>query len=396
MLKLTTIHPFDPWGSKIGGIESAIRSMLQHAPQDFELSLIGVTEDPAQRPTGQWSTLEFRGRPIHFYPVFADQQPNKRNRIPLFLRFPLVLRFKHFDLQDHMVIYHRVEPIALSSLTAKSHILCVHGDPREIVSPRSEVRWRSVPWLYRMAEARAVRRSRFIYSVCREGVEYFQQNYPTHHDRTSFLSTWYCDDVFFPVSDHQREQNRQQFLKQHNLPDSTCLILFACRWEEQKDPILALQSFALAAAQNPDMRLVLAGGGGMRSRMEEAIGNLNISSKVCILGSLSAPDLANTLRISDVFLMSSNFEGMPIGVMEALACGLPVVSTDVGEICALVQHGETGLIINQRTPEQLSNALIDVVNNPQKFNRDACAISMQKYSPGAILPQFFKSLKELM
>ncbi len=396
MLKLTTIHPFDPWGSKIGGIESVIRSMLQHAPEDFELSLIGVSEYPAQRPIGQWSTLEFCGRPIRFYPVLADQQPNKRTRIPLFLRFPLALRFKNFDLQDHMVIYHRVEPLALSSVPAKSNILCVHGDPREIVSPRSEVRWRHAPWLYRMAEARAVRRSRFIYSVQREGVAYLQQNYPSHHDQISFLSTWYSDDVFSPISDHPREQLRQQFLQQHNFSDSTCLILFACRWEEQKDPILALQSFALAAAQNPDIRLALAGGGGMRLRMEQTIESLNICDKVCMLGSLSAPDLANALRISDVFLMSSKFEGMPIGVMEALACGLPVVSTNVGEIRALVQHCVTGLIVEQSTPEQLAHALCGVIDNPQKYNREACAASMQQFRPGAILPPFFNMLKELV
>jgi hypothetical protein len=59
-LSLVTIHPFDPWGSKIGGIETAIRTMLQHAPADCVLSLVGVTENPHVRLPGVGSKWTIR------------------------------------------------------------------------------------------------------------------------------------------------------------------------------------------------------------------------------------------------------------------------------------------------------------------------------------------------
>ena len=164
---LITVHPFDPWGSKIGGIESAIRSMLHHAPPEMELSLVGVTECPRERPVGHWQTLDFRGKSLRFYPLFSIENPNRRTWVPLFLRFALQLRFCPFDGSNSIVVYHRIEPLALTNPRSHARILCVHGDPREWIGSRSEVRWRYIPWLYRKMESKAIQKARRLLVVSR-------------------------------------------------------------------------------------------------------------------------------------------------------------------------------------------------------------------------------------
>ncbi|MGC9326969.1 MAG: glycosyltransferase, partial [Candidatus Hinthialibacter sp.] len=270
-MRLITIHPFDPWGNKIGGIETLIRLMLQYVSDDFDLSLIGVTEDPAARPPGQWQLLDFHNRTMCFYPLFAVDQPNRRTRIPLFLRFSLRLRRKRFRLDPAAVVYHRIEPLAFANIPSKFNVLCVHGDPREMTGPRSEVRWRHAPWLYRRMESRAVRKSHRLFVVSHEGVSYFQKQYPSKAQAVSFLSTFYRDDVFTLSSPSQTDQLRRRLIDRFQLTGDARFILFAGRWEEQKNPLLALQTFAALSARHPGVHLLLAGGGSLKPQMKAMI-----------------------------------------------------------------------------------------------------------------------------
>lgn len=394
-LPFVTIHPFDPWGSKIGGIETAIRSMLQHAPDDFDLSLVGVTENPQERPIGEWQTLNYQGRKVHFFPVFTVEHPNRRTRIPLFLRFPWRLRLCRFHFEDAIAVYHRIEPLAFNRIPSRRDVLCVHGDPREIIGRKSEVRWRSIPWLYRLMEARAVRKSHRLFVVSKEGVNYFRNRYPEKKNEISFLSTYYRDEIFFPANRETIQSIRQKLLQRFDLSETAKLILFAGRWEEQKNPLLALKAFAALAERNPDVHLQLAGSGSLKPQMDSTIAALNLNKRIHSLGPLAPHALAEAMRVSDAFLITSRFEGMPIAVLEAMACGIPVVSTEVGEIREVVEDGITGRIVPEAHPASLAHAIQDILSHPEQFQRGACAKSAESYRPLAILPAFFDTLRAI-
>lgn len=393
---LVTIHPFDPWGSKIGGIETAIRTLFQHAPDDCVLSLAGVTENPHERPPGRWIDWDYQGREIRFLPIFPVEQPNRRTVLPLFLRFPLQMRFHRLDFKESIVLYHRIEPLVFAAIPSRASALCVHGDPREIVGPDSEVRWRFLPGLYRWLEARAVRKARRLFVVSRSGIEYFHHTYPQKTGEVFFLSTFYRDEIFFPIDSSERIKIRNRFLQRLNLPGDSRLVLFAGRWEAQKDPLLALRTFAVLSARHRDIHLLLAGSGYLQARMEESVKSLHLQNRVHWLGSLSPSELAEILHASDVFLLTSQFEGMPIGVLEALACGLPVVATDTGEIKTVVRDGETGRIAGDRNTLTLTAALLDILQNPDRYPRERCSQSVHSYRPDSVLPSFFEGLRSLI
>ena len=183
---LVMIHPFDPWGSKVGGIETAIRSLIKYAPPDFSLSLIGVTENSALRSLRQWTTRDFEGVNLSFYPLFEVETPNQRTRIPLFLRFALALRSSGLNFPDAVAFYHRIEPICVSRNSGASNLLYLHSDPREWIGAHSEVRWKYIPWLYRSVEREAVRKSDWVFGVSRSTVQYLQERYPERGEQFSF------------------------------------------------------------------------------------------------------------------------------------------------------------------------------------------------------------------
>jgi len=86
-----------------------------------------------------------------------------------------------------------------------------------------------------------------------------------------------------------------------------------------------------------------------------------------------------------VFLLTSRFEGMPCAVVEAIGCGLPVVTTNVGEVGRIVVNGATGMVVAERTAGALAEALDQVLARPAETWRDACLRAVAPYRPKAVL-----------
>ena len=109
------------------------------------------------------------------------------------------------------------------------------------------------------------------------------------------------------------------------------------RLTEAKDHAVLLRAFARVSEHHPLARLLLVGEGELRRETESLVHELNLADKVCLAGACT--DIPARLRAMDVFVLSSKREGMPMAVLEAMACGLPVISTDVGDIASLNNAG---------------------------------------------------------
>ena len=94
------------------------------------------------------------------------------------------------------------------------------------------------------------------------------------------------------------------------------------------------------------------------------IEDLGLSDHVRLLGTLSTPQVIDELRTSDVLLHPSVSEGLPTVLVEAMACGIPVVATDVGGVTELVTDGVNGLVIPPRDPAAIAAALEALWHDP--------------------------------
>ena len=145
-------------------------------------------------------------------------------------------------------------------------------------------------------------------------------------------------------------------------------ILFVCvaRFAPQKNHALLLKAFAEGPAADQKAHLVLIGDGVLRPRLESQVEALGLSRQIHFLGLRT--DIPDTLGAMDVFVLSSDFEGNPLCVMEAMASGLPIISTAVGGVPALLESGKQGLLVPPDESQILSKAMTSLLQNHEARN----------------------------
>jgi glycosyltransferase involved in cell wall biosynthesis len=137
--------------------------------------------------------------------------------------------------------------------------------------------------------------------------------------------------------------------------------------------------------RRPDVRLALVGDGPLRSSLEAEARTLGIEPNVCFLG--KQQDVAPFLQRSGVFVLVSPSEGMSIAMLEAMACGLPVAVTDVGDLRDVVKEDVTGVFISRNDLEGAVKALDELLENHARrhaMGRAATAVIRESYSIEAI------------
>ena len=140
-----------------------------------------------------------------------------------------------------------------------------------------------------------------------------------------------------PSSD-ARQRLRQEF----GFRENDFVAVQVARLHALKDHQTALCAIDEARRSVPGLRLLIAGDGEERQAIEETITRRQLQNHVVMAGTRS--DVADLLCASDVFLMSSISEGIPLTIIEAMAAGIPVVSTAVGGIPEMIEHDQSGLL----------------------------------------------------
>jgi glycosyltransferase involved in cell wall biosynthesis len=145
-----------------------------------------------------------------------------------------------------------------------------------------------------------------------------------------------------------------------------CNILFVGRLHEQKNLFLLLDQFAriVTREKTPRATLHLVGDGPLRKKLEETSARLGIARSVVWHGWLDKEKLAGVYRHCDCFVNPSTYEGSPNTVLEAMACGLPVVASDSIGNNELIAHGTTGLLFDLSKPDALGACLESQINDP--------------------------------
>ena len=141
------------------------------------------------------------------------------------------------------------------------------------------------------------------------------------------------------------------------------------RLHEMKDHQTALKAVDEARHKIPGLRLLLAGDGDQRSAIEQTIQERGLEQTVTLAG--TRKDIADLLSASDVFLLSSISEGIPLTVIESMAARRPVVSTAVGGLPELIEHGVSGMLAPSGDASSLSASLVQLYRNADLRNQMA-------------------------
>ena len=383
--RVTIFHPIDLLGRKIGGIETFIKNFIKYAPQEFSIEFVGVTGQEGLGKVGEWREVDLYGRRVRFFPVLQVEDENVRTRVPLSLKFTLALFWyrSRIPTEGRILEFHRIETSIPFKRLDNPKVLFVHGHVMDIYNPHSEVKWARFPALYFRLEKHLMCEFGRVYVVREDGAEFYRKKYPALKERFHFLPTWVDVDLFFPYPPDKREKKRRELAQVYGFSPDDDLLLFVGRLEGQKDPFLLVEVFRGLVASRRDVGLIIVGTGSLEGEVKEKFKAYGILDKVVFTGVLPQPELADLLRVCDLFIMTSAFEGMPRSVLEALACGLPVVTTDVGEVRRVVRDGVSGLVCHSRDPEVICKAVRKVLGGG--IDRDKCVASIKSYTAKSVL-----------
>ena len=140
-----------------------------------------------------------------------------------------------------------------------------------------------------------------------------------------------------------------------------------CELRAQKALEVLFEAAALLLAEFPTLKVLVAGDGPERARLEEGARRLGVANTVLFLG--IRRDVPAVLAAVDVAVLSSDYEGSPLSVMEYMAAAKPVVSTRVGGVPELVQEDVHGLLVDPRDPEALAEAVARLLRDPALAKR---------------------------
>jgi glycosyltransferase involved in cell wall biosynthesis len=371
---LCLIHPIDPRGNKVGGIETHLRMMLAHAPKDWRVLLVGV-DGRGDCRLGQLTRLQIDGRLIEFLPVlhYPDDRVHEAAR-SLFasLTFQFALGLLRYFLKVRRIVaaastatieLQRFEFALFARLLGRPTVQVIHGEGTKDDKMDSLIKtfW----FIHRMSEQIAIRLADTIICVNPNILARLERECPQAARRAVFMPVAIDTKVFRP--------------SEFKTDDGIFRVVFAGRLDEFKDPPLMFRTL-----QRVHERL--------RGAVEfHYIGTTDphrypeyrlIEPFTTRHGFCTPRDVAAIMSRCHAGILTSWFEGMPCYLLELLAAGRPIVAVSLPQYALVVEEGRSGYLVDRDAD---TARLIEALS--ERFLAAWSAIQSGAITPAAIHAQ---------
>jgi glycosyltransferase involved in cell wall biosynthesis len=323
-------------------------SFAKHVIRAFgnKFALVGVTTDDT--PVGQWVQKKIDGLPYLFFSIERrDATSSGKPHIPLGMRVCLAL-MRHRKSILSLGVRNAFAACGLSLVAIRSWPWdnlggIMHGMRNPLEKPRYWYGRAFAPFWSTLRRSAINRASIVLIPAATNEIDEFiaQSKGRVNGKHLVHFPTRVDTNIFRPMP---KDGVRKQLSW-----GKEALILVACgriSWVKGWDLILSAFSHILAIHR--EAMLVYVGDGEDRTKLESEIRKRNLTGQVLITGFLDSDGVARYLNAADVFVMGSHWEGWPTAMVEALACGKPVVSTDIRAASTLVREGQNGCVIGGR------------------------------------------------
>ena len=159
--------------------------------------------------------------------------------------------------------------------------------------------------------------------------------------------------------------------KRHVLANEVLEVLFIAQLQERKGATVLVQACSLLASRGVQVHCTVVGGGPLRNALEAEVERLGVRQQVTLTGALPQEELPPLLARADVFTLpcvhaaDGDVDGIPVALMEAMATGIPTVSTPVSGIPELIEDEVSGLLVAEGSAEALATALERLAHEPE-------------------------------
>jgi len=257
---------------------------------------------------------------------------------------------------------------------------CERGWPRWMLTALS--------WL----ERRNARRALLVLSTSRYCIDRIRHHYGVAAERLALVPEGIDLSLWQPSAD-------PSVLAEVDAARDPFTVLCVARQYPRKRVIDLIDAFALVTAREPRARLVIIGDGPEQAALQQRLQERGLQASVSLLGAL--PDDGEVRAWygrASLFCLPSEQEGFGIVFLEAMASGLPVVSTTAAAIPEVVPDGEAGLLVPPRDPEAMAEALLRLLQNPplQARLRNAGRLHARQYGWERVADRFLEAVAPLL
>lgn len=305
------------------------------------------------------------------------------NSLILFLKSPLI----KIDKED---IIHVMRTVHALPFILRPNVIISEERGRNIDEMRLR-HSRLLVFVYTIIERIGIKFVNKIVVVDRETQESLQNRHGGIIARkTSVIPVGVDLTKFKPI-----DLNKIYILRNYNIilnkGDKT--ILYIGRLDPVKNLKMLLRSFKVVTETIEDCSLIIVGEGKEKKDMIQLAKQLKIHEKVFFIGFVPNYELPKILNVVNVFALTSIAEGSPNTPREAIACGLPVVSTNAGDVTTFIKSGFNGYVVNGFNPNHFAEYLIKSLNN-EKTLRHGCLKTREKLSLEKMVEKYEKVFEE--
>jgi glycosyltransferase involved in cell wall biosynthesis len=392
--QLILIHPIDPRGEKVGGIETHLRLLLQRHPEDFAVLLVGV-DGIGDLVPGRLVELELGGRRIEFLPVMryldeAAKHAAKKLTQSLTFRFTLAL-WQHLPLVYRLARrlpssadLQRFEFATYAQALRLPVVQVVHGEGRKDQKMDSLIR---KYWMIQSANERiALSLADRILCVNPNIKKRLDQEFPRQSGKAEVMTVSVDTDVYRP--------------SQFDTADGVLRLIFTGRLDAFKDPPLMFRVIR-ALAQQLDGKVELHYvGTSDPGRFEEFAA---IERQTVRHGFRRAEEINAILARMHAGIITSFFEGMPCFMLEVLAAGRPMGCIHLPQYELIVKPGVSGFLVERSddtdaTAERMAAAFVALWRDICEGRIDPAAVQrcIDPFSVDNQLPRVFEIHRQLV
>lgn len=373
-MKVLIVEGMDPFSPKIGGGEVYSQNLLEYLSlNNVETTLLGVS----------YSNRHIIRNNVDFIPVAQKSTMSGYEfflrllaKVPfMFLPTSIIIHAQRPEYIFPFILFHRENP----------KVVTLHGQILESVKLKYK---KIVMIIYKKIEAFSLKHCDLIIAVEESIKDYYQQLYPQLRGKIEVIPVGINLNKFKPLNKFAMRQN-------HGFNAEDKIILYVGRLEKEKRLPLAIESFFIVRKSIPKAKLVLVGEGKERSYLESLVRRLDLEDVIIFMGAQKPEKIPEIMNCADVIVLCSLFEGSPTVVREALACGIPVVSTDVGDVSRIIRNDATGRIVS-RDKKEFAQAIVEMLlNEDKKRVRIECAKVAANFSFNQVGMRTVELYKEL-
>jgi len=176
-----------------------------------------------------------------------------------------------------------------------------------------------------------------------------------------------------------RNENLRKYCK---IKDNEILILFVGYLDTFKGIFDIIDAFGEIKQTHDNIKLMIIGNGPKKHELENRVLALDLKNSVIFTGKLKPDEIHSYYQAADIFTLPSYTEGLPLAVLEAMSCGIPVIASNVGGIPEIIKNNENGFLIPPKNKKILKNNLIILIDNArlrEKFRRNSIEIIKDKF-----------------